>query len=226
VRYAAFTANMESRFRERLRTYIINIDAKAEQLPGGCSYFAQVSDAAASALVQHALKLKPSAICMSSRGNGRLRKQFGSLAWAMIDAGPVPVIMVPRRYRVRSIADVTFATESRTLSRDLRILTGFLEPLHCRIRVLHLAQSDINAHYRKTVRSIAGLGIHYVTRKRARGRRFAEEIRMDVRDTPPDLLALFNDGQTGWADRIFGLSEAKRVAFRPLVAFLILQRNG
>ncbi len=74
-------------------------------------------------LVAYATKIQADFICISTRGAGVFKKIIGTTTSALIDTCPLPIFVIPKKYRTTPIQKIGYASdlenhEERTFTSD------------------------------------------------------------------------------------------------------------
>lgn len=85
----------------KLNKFIETIYKESTIKPGNYKCIVDIGIDTKNLILASAKKNKANFICISSRGGGILKKLLGSTASALIELSPVPVIVVPKSYRIK-----------------------------------------------------------------------------------------------------------------------------
>jgi nucleotide-binding universal stress UspA family protein len=230
IRFAGLVKSRIDLYTSRLLKYIDYMEKNGFTAHGvQAEFVVEVGENAAAMIAAHAKKSRATVICMSTRGAGRLRKLFGTHTTDLIAFSVTPLIVVPRRYRVKPVNNVMYASDFTSAGRELNRLSEFLAPVNHSISVFHydLPQhlKENAAKLRRKTHLLARPGVTFSFRKKSAGNSLADEIRKDIRMERPDLLAMFVRTGLGWFDRIFGMSETRRMTFKPMAPLLVMRKG-
>jgi nucleotide-binding universal stress UspA family protein len=89
------------------------------------------------AVIDFAKHTKANYICMSTRGAGALKKLIGTTASAILTTSPIPVIVVPKTYRVSPISHILYSSDFNNLHGEINRVAGFAKPMKARVSVYH-----------------------------------------------------------------------------------------
>lgn len=173
---------------------------------------------------KEARKLEADLIVMGTHGASGLKKVvLGSNTTTMIEVSPVPVLAVPEHAEFKSLRSVVYASDLRSLPKELKILIPYAEKFNATIHLVHVAPVKKN---------IAGLEEKMETAVQQGGYKKVVSIVLadnDVDDAieqyvivnKPDLLVMFTHDPTFY-EKLFDRSFTRRMAFHskvPLLAF-------
>jgi len=93
-------------------------------------------------ILVYAEKEAVSYICISTRGAGMIKKLFGTNTSDLIRHSDLPVIAVPKNWRLKPIEKVLYAADFKGYTRELRKVVAFAGPINARVDMLHLIRTD------------------------------------------------------------------------------------
>jgi nucleotide-binding universal stress UspA family protein len=228
-RFATYSRSRISLFSSRLVRYIDGICREYGFNTAGHSYDVEIGTDVPAMIIRRARKVKADAICMSTRGAGRLKKLFGTNAAEVIKTSPLPVFVVPRKFRVSAIDKVMYASDFSAPRRELNALHRFFEPLKHTTHVYHYDYLlDVDTNRRRLEQKASALSRPYTTftfRKRMIENTLSSDLRKDIRKEKPSMVVLFTKPNHGWFDRFFNRSEAWSFSLNPQVPLLVMRKN-
>lgn len=165
-------------------------------------------------------------ICIATRGAGTLKKLFGTNTSALIKKSAVPVICVPKTYRVKPITKLLYTSDMTNYEAELAKVIAFAKPMKAEIELLHLsfpyeqlaskqvAEKDLKKKVRYDV------SIHYETRDLDNS--LMTDLEKAVKKAKPSLVVMFTQQDRSLFDRIFLGSAAEEFSYTtnlPLLTF-------
>lgn len=181
------------------------------------------------AILDYALEIKAKAICMSTRGAGRLRKIMGTHTSGIIQNSPVPVFVVPKNYRTTPVNHILYSSDLNQLAAELKQVQHFSKPLKAKITICHydyLADVDESrAKLEKVARRFKRPGVNFIFQKFNIDKSLGQHLVSDMKKSKASIAALFTDQKRGWFDKLFLSSRAESVAFDSKIPMLVFPKK-
>jgi nucleotide-binding universal stress UspA family protein len=181
------------------------------------------------AIVEEAQSTGAAAICMSTRGGGRLKKLIGAHTSGIIHTSPVSVFVVPSDYRRNPIAQILYATDLNRLAPELKLVRDLARPLKAKVLVLHYDYlADVEEAREKLGRVTKQFrypNVKFKFQKYNVDRSLARHLQADIRASRASLAVLFTNQKRGWFDRLFLSSKSADLAYESRVPLLIIPKE-
>lgn len=167
-------------------------------------------------------------ICIATRGAGTVKKLFGTITAKLIKEADVPVICVPKNYRVKLLAKVLYATDMTNYEDEVARVLSFAKPLKAEVEMMHmtfpyellidkeLAEKDLKKKFRYNIT------MHYETRYLERT--LLEDLEQAVKKAKPSIVAMFTDRSRSFFDRILMGSMSEEFSFSTRIPLLIFKK--
>jgi len=180
------------------------------------------------AVIEYAKQNACDYICIATRGAGTVKKLFGTNTAALIKKSEVPVICVPKTYRVKPVTKVLYASDMSNYEDELTKVVAFAKPLKAAIELLHLsfpydmmapkelAEKDLKKKLKYDV------SVHYQSRDLDHS--LMTDLEAAVKKAKPSLVAMFTLQERSFFDRIFLGSAAEEFTFSSSVPLLIFKK--
>lgn len=189
---------------------------------------AQSSDTAKT-IIAEARNVQANAVCISTRGGGRLKKLIGTHASAIIHNADIPVFVVPGSYRRNAIRHIVYASDFNNIARELKRVRNVAEALDADITGLHydyLADvGEVREKLQKLAEKYESDTIEFHIRKYNVDKSLAYHLLRDVKKLKASMLVLFTNQKRGWFDRLFLSSKSVDVAYESSVPLLIMPKE-
>lgn len=165
-------------------------------------------------------------ICMSTRGAGKVKKLFGTNSSSIITTSPIPVIVVPQRYKAEPIKNIFFACDFANLDPEIKTVKTFANDLKARVNVFHFDYLiDLPETYKRLQRKAAKHAdkktiFHY--HKLQIENSLHTNLQRFIKAENPSLVVLFTKQDRKWYDRLLLPSEATEMSFHlnlPLLTY-------
>lgn len=180
-------------------------------------------------VIDYAMHIKANFICMSTRGAGALKKVVGTNASSLLTTSPVPVIVVPKTYRVSPISHILYSSDFNNLGSEMKKVVAFAKPLRAKVSVYHydfllsLVETKIKLEKMAAKHSARDVKFHF--RKFHIENSLAHHLQNDTRNAKPSLVALFTKQNRGWYERIFLSSKSAALSFDTKTPLLVFRKR-
>ncbi|MCU0338656.1 MAG: universal stress protein [Spirosomaceae bacterium] len=164
-------------------------------------------------------------ICMGTRGAGIFQKFIGTHASALVNASVIPVIVVPKNYRFRSIQTVGYSSDLEHIEEEFSTVLAFSHSIGASTQVYHFNMKSTKANKKKQQELQARLGtgnatFFCITQKV--DDTFVENLQRTVRRKKPSVLIMFSKFKPNWIQRLFFTGFTATMTFElsiPLISF-------
>jgi len=168
-------------------------------------------------------------ICISTRGAGKFKKIFGTNTGNLITKSPVPVLAVPKTYRISAIKNLLYATDFRNYSEELKKVVDFASPFKATVEVLHFTwpneivfdEKTIEAAFKKKYKY--GLKIRF--EKNDAVQSLIENLQNQIKIIKPSVVIMFTNQQRTLFQKIFLYSKAEELSFEAKVPLLVFNKE-
>ncbi len=165
---------------------------------------------------------------MGTRGAGKIEKLFGTHASKVLTTSSVPVIVVPRSYRIKPITTIWYATDLENLDRELKIINKFIDPLKSRLEVIHynypVLLEENKGKFEKIRVQHSTENIRFQFKKLDIEFPLTHTIQRDLKKSKPSLLILFTKPNRNWFNRLFLSSQALELTFDIVTPMLVSKK--
>jgi len=180
-------------------------------------------------VIDFAQHIKASCICMSTRGAGTLKKLIGTNASDILTTSPIPVIVVPKTYRVRPISHILYSSDFNDLQVEIKKVVGFARPLKARVSVYHydflLPLKEAKMKLEKMASRYVSKSVKFYFRKLHVENSLSHHLQNDIKNSRPSLVVLFTKQNRGWYERIFLSSKSAALSFETKTPLLVFRKR-
>ncbi len=181
------------------------------------------------AVIDYATHIRANFICMSTRGAGILKKMLGTNASTMLTTSPIPVIVVPKTYRVSPISHILYSTDLNNLQGEMKKVLAFAKPLKAKVSIYHydylLPLNEAKMKLEKIAFKHRARNVKFHFRKLNIENTLAHHLQKDIRNSRPSLVALFTKQNRGWYDRLFLSSKSAEISFNTKTPLLVFRKQ-
>jgi nucleotide-binding universal stress UspA family protein len=165
-------------------------------------------------------------ICISTRGAGKLNKLLGTHTGNLTTHSSVPVITVPKNYRMKPIKNILYASDFSSYTKELKKVVAVARPLGANIHVLHVSSPDEIIPDVKWIKKAVKDSLHYVIdlqiEKRRSSQSLLKDLQMQIYRLNPSLIIMFTDQHRNFFQKLLSPSKVEQLSFRtplPLLSF-------
>jgi hypothetical protein len=141
----------------------------------------------------------------------------------------VPVLAVPKTYKVVDIKNVLYSSDFRNYSDELKKVVDFALPLKATIEVLHFTWPDeitfdentSEAAFKKQYKY--GLKIHFEKNDAAHS--LIQNLQNQIRIRKPSVVTMFTNQQRTFFQKLFLSSKAEDLSFKLRAPLLVFSKN-
>lgn len=164
-------------------------------------------------------------ICISTRGASFLNKVLGTNTSNLIEKSTLPIIAIPKNYRVKPLHSILYASDLENLEDELRVVVDYARPKGLSIEILHFT-SPSSSDSREMLNSDLELKVNYPLTFRIvnndDSKAMIRNLQMQVKKLKPSLLCLFTNNKRSFYEKIFLSSLTESVSYQsevPLLAY-------
>lgn len=184
---------------------------------------------AGKAIIDYAKEIKATAICMSTRGAGRLKKLIGNHASVIITHSPVPAFVIPKTYRRAPVRHIVYSSDLNDVGAELKQVKAFAKRLKAKLSVLHYDYLADVQETRLKLEKVAGryqsADVKFHFQKLDLTQPLSKQLLKDIVRFKASLAVLFTNQKRGWFDRMFLSSKSTEIAFDTRIPLLVIPKS-
>ncbi len=181
-------------------------------------------------IVDQASKTNSDYICLSTRGGGPLKKLLGTNASILLTTSPVPVFVVPHKWRRAPIRKILYSSDFNDLAREMKRVRRFAAPFKASVDVYHydylLNVTETVGKLEKKAERYKAPGVTFNFRKQHIEESLSNRLSRDVKRSKASIAVLFTKQNRGWYERIFLSSNSAALAFVTSVPLLVFRKSS
>lgn len=221
--------NGELKFsRERLALFVSQI---LEQTGAkGVKYECVVESGmdVAGSTIAFAFKKKAKAICISTRGGGRLKRIMGTNASKILTYSPLPVFIVPKTYRAVDISSIFYASDLTDLAAEFPRVAKVADALKAKSQLYHYSYHvNVNGSakpFEPIVKKYKRPTIEFHFKPIVLDKSLADQVAKDVRKSKSSLVVVFANQDKSWFEKTFLSNQSAELAFHSKVPLLVIPK--
>jgi nucleotide-binding universal stress UspA family protein len=180
-------------------------------------------------VIEYATHIRANFICMSTRGAGVLKKIIGTNSSAILTTSSVPVIVVPKTYRISRISHILYSSDLNNLKGEMKEVVAFAKPLKAKVSVYHydflLPLKVAKMKLEKLASRHSARNVKFHFKKLHIENSLAHHLKKDIQNSRPSLVALFTKQNRGWYDRLFLPSKSAAISFDTKTPLLVFRKR-
>jgi hypothetical protein len=229
VYYAQYETDELKRSQKTLEQFIHTIYQKSniQKTPYKC--VCQVGISASNQIIEYAKEINANYICVSTIGAGKLIQLFGTTASELVNFCPIPVFIVPRNYRSKSITNVCFASDLVNIEEELKRVKQFTTSLKAKINILHfdylVRLKDKKIKLNKLITLYETVDVKFHFNELDALYPLNDHIQQYVLKTKPSLLVSFTKQNRNWFNRLFLASKTADMAYDTKTPMLVFRKR-
>lgn len=184
---------------------------------------------AGKAIIKYVKSNRIGAICIGTRGGGKLKKLLGTHTATLIQKSPLPLFVIPPAYRRKKIRSIVYASDLSRVGKELKQVRSYAKVLDAQVTVVHydylMDVKETRAKLEKISRRYERSGIQFRFRKFNIDKSLAYHLLRDVKASRTSLGVLFTNQKRGWFDRLFLSSKSVDVAQAATIPLLVIPRE-
>ena len=228
AQYETYSKKEREKAAKTLQRFILDVYKSADITRPKFEFYVDEGPDVSRAIIAYATAIGAQAICIGTRGAGRLKKLIGTHAAAMIKGAPLPVYVVPKNYRRSPLKRILYATDLNDIGTELQQVKGLANGLKAQVSVYHydyLADVDETRRQLEAIgKKYKARGVNFHFRKYNVDKSLAYHLIKDIRTSKTSLAVLFTNQKRGWFDRIFLSSKSVDVVYDSSIPLLIIPK--
>ena len=168
-------------------------------------------------------------ICISTRGASKLKKIFGTNTGNLITKSDVPVIAIPKAYKIRPIEHILYSTDLLNCTNELKKVISFARPVKATVEVLHFTWPGEVLPDKKLFKPTFKKKVNYPLtlhfEKTDITESLVKRLQGHIRLSHPSVVIMFTEQKRSLFQRIFLSSKAEQLSFQSKVPLLVFKKS-
>ncbi|OIV40527.1 universal stress protein [Flavobacterium johnsoniae] len=196
--------------------------------PGKVSYTAESKLNVNEAIIDCAVKIKADYICMSTRGGGLVHKLLGSHTNEILHVSPVPVLVVPKYYRMKSLTSVLYPSDIENINTELPLIKKFAASFNASIAIYHYDyftnQDEINKKFKLITHKFKSEKVSFYFKKLKPEISLLRHLQIDIMKTKPSMITMFAKEDRSWFEQLFQSIKTSEKGFDTKTPMLVFRK--
>lgn len=179
-------------------------------------------------ILSFAKKNKCSYICISTHGAGTIARIFGTNTGKLITHSDVPVLCIPKSWRVKSVRHLLYASDMQQYQKELKEVLQFARPINASVEILHIFKFFDNIANKKELESNIEKKFAYSVTLHVEKRDFENSMLKDMEliigKINPSVVVFFTQQRRSFFERLFISNKTKILSFHTKVPMLVFNK--
>jgi len=227
--FTSYENHEATKIKAKLEKFVASVYNEMGILPGKINHILVSSFIADANIMKYAKDKAFDLICISRRGEGKMKKIFGTNTSNLILQSEVPVIAVPNTYRQTKIKSFLYASDLSNLENEMKKVVDFASPFGAQIEILHLNYpSDIvfNAKViENVIHKFPKSDIKYSLENINLLYNLVVNLQGLIKKHKPSVLVMFTDQKQGFFQKLFLSSSTAEYSLNSSVPVLVYPKK-
>jgi nucleotide-binding universal stress UspA family protein len=227
--FTSYENHEATKIKAKLEKFVASVYNEMGILPGKINHILVSSFIADANIMKYAKDKAFDLICISRRGEGKMKKIFGTNTSNLILQSEVPVIAVPNTYRQTKIKSFLYASDLSNLENEMKKVVDFASPFGAQIEILHLNYpSDIvfNAKViEHVIHKFPKSDIKYSLENINLLYNLVVNLQGLIKKHKPSVLVMFTDQKQGFFQKLFLSSSTAEYSLNSSVPVLVYPKK-
>jgi len=172
--------------------------------------------------------IKADYICMSTRGGGLVNKMLGSHTNRILHDSPVPILVVPRHYRIKKLTNVLYPSDLENIQNELPLVKKFTALFDASIAVYHYDyfkdEEEINKKFNKIEHKFKSDKVSFYFKKLNPEVSLLRHLQIDIIKTKPSMITMFAKENRSWFEQFIEPLKTSEKGFNTTTPMLIFKK--
>lgn len=166
-------------------------------------------------------------ICISTRGASFFNKILGTNTSNLIEKSRIPVIAIPKDYRVKPLNNILYATDLEDLENELQVVVDYARPKGLSVEILHftsLSTMDLEATLNESLEMKMNYPLKIRVVKNDNSHPLLKNLQHQIDKIKPSMVCLFTNNNRTFFEKIFLPSLTERISYQTNVPILAYKK--
>lgn len=166
-------------------------------------------------------------ICISTRGASFFNKILGTNTSNLIEKSSVPVIAIPKDYRVKPLNNILYASNLEDLENELQIIVDYARPKGLAVEILHftsLSTLDLQERLNEDLEVKMNYPLEIRIVKNDDSRPLLKNLQHQIDKIKPSMVCLFTNNKRTLFEKIFLPSLTENISYQTNVPILAYKK--
>lgn len=214
--------------KQSLTRFIHTLYKQTSKEPGKISYIVESKLDVNEAILDCAKRIKADYICMSTRGEGLPNKLLGSHTTRILHDSPVPVLVVPRHYRIKKLSTVFYPSDLENIESELPLIKKFAASFDASIAVYHydyfVEEEEITKKLDKIKHKFKSDRVSFYFKKLNPEVSLLRHLQIDIMTIKPSIITMFAKEDRSWFEQLFQPLKTSEKGFNTRTPMLVFKK--
>ncbi|MDR7211903.1 universal stress protein [Flavobacterium piscis] len=213
---------------QKLIKFIHTLYKQTSKQPGKINYIAENKLDVNEAILDCAKRIKADYICMSTRGGGLVHKLLGSHTSKILRDSPVPVLVVPKYYRMKHLNSVLYPSDIENINIELPLIKKFAAAFNAPITVYHYDYftevDEIHKKLNKIEHKFKSDKVSFHLKKLNPEISLLRHLQIDIIKIKPSIITMFAKEDRSWFELLFQSIKTSEKGFDTKTPVLVFRK--
>jgi nucleotide-binding universal stress UspA family protein len=166
-------------------------------------------------------------IVISTRGASYLNKILGTNTSNLIQKASIPVIAIPKGYRVKPLNNLLYATDLEDLENELQVVVDYARPKGLSVEILHFTSPstmDLQEKLNEDLEVKMNYPLKIRIVKNDDSHPLLKNLQHQIDKIKPSMVCLFTNNKRTFYEKIFLASMTQNISYQTNVPILAYKK--
>ncbi|WP_291287485.1 universal stress protein [Flavobacterium sp.] len=214
---------------QALIKFVHTLYRQTNKQPGKTTYIAENKLDVNEAILNCAKRIKADYICMSTRGGGLVNNILGSHTSRILRDSPVPLLIVPRHYRIKKLSTILYPSDLENIETELPLIEKFASSFDAPIAVYHYDyftdEEEINTKLNKIEHKFKSDKVSFHFKKLNPEVSLLRHLQIDIMTIKPSIITMFAKENKNWFEQLFQPLKTSEKGFNTRTPMLVFRKK-
>lgn len=224
-----YAQNELKKGKEQLSRFIKTIIKQSKMPVTPYEYDVEIDVDVDNAIIKYAQKIQADYICMCTRGAEILKKFIGTNASNLVNTSPIPVLVIPKNYRVKPITKVAYSSDFESIEHEITLVKAFAATLKAKVDVYHfhfeVHETNSKEVFKRIVNKYKSENVAFHIPRLYLEYSLLENLQFTLKKDKPSILVMFTQQKQNWFERIIFDSKTADMTFDIKIPLLAIRKD-
>ncbi|MBE8726042.1 universal stress protein [Flavobacterium hungaricum] len=213
---------------QSLKRFIHTLYRQTHKQPENINYIVENKLAVNEAILDCAKRIRADYICMSTRGGGLANKLLGSHTSKILHDSTIPILVVPRHYRMKQLNSVLYPSDIEDIKIELPLIKKFAAEFNAPISIYHYdyftEEEEINKKLHEIENQYKSNTLHFHFKKLNPEVSLLRHLQIDIMRAKPSIITMFAKEDRSWFEQLFQSIKTSEKGFDTKTPMLVFRK--